>query len=112
MKEHGSIDDGLLKLVCGGSAAIISKSSFAPFERVRLLMQTRSMMSPQEVFRQVRLDQGIRSLWRGNFVNCARVFPTHGLRFALMDKYQQLVRIGYESQSLPLWRQMLAGKYA
>lgn len=43
------------------------------------------------VMRKIIVKQGFFALWRGNLINCIRVFPTHALRFSLFHHMQKKV---------------------
>ena len=76
-----------------GCAAAVSKTSAAPIERVKLLLQNQG-----ELLKQGRLDtryrgvrdcvtrtfnsEGVASFWRGNFASVLRYFPQQALNFA------------------------------
>ncbi|MCD9559767.1 ADP,ATP carrier protein ER-ANT1 [Datura stramonium] len=71
----------------GGTAAIFAKSSAAPIERVKLLLQNqgelmkrgqlkRPYMGIGDCFRRILREEGFLSLWRGNQANVIRYFPT------------------------------------
>ena len=90
----------------------------APFERVRLLLQTQSLIPGHQkpytglTDALVRLprEQGILSLWRGNLPNLLRIVPTYGLRFTFLDYFQTIASWGSpEGQPLSLPRQMISG---
>jgi solute carrier family 25 (adenine nucleotide translocator) protein 4/5/6/31 len=84
-------------LLVGGTAGAIAKTSMAPVERVKLLMQT--MDSNPDVlsgkvkrysgigdcFRRVHAEQGLASFWRRNLVNCMRYAPQQGSALAFND---------------------------
>jgi solute carrier family 25 (adenine nucleotide translocator) protein 4/5/6/31 len=36
-------------------------------------------------------EQGVRALWKGNLVNCARYFPTQAMNFAFKERYQAIL---------------------
>ena len=79
--------------VLSGSAAAVAKTSAAPIERVKLLLQNQG-----ELLKQGRLEsryggvrecvvrtltsEGITSFWRGNFASVVRYFPQQALNFA------------------------------
>ncbi|XP_033117238.1 ADP/ATP translocase 1-like [Anneissia japonica] len=87
-------------LAAGGVAAAISKTAVAPIERVKLLLQvqaaSKQISADKEYkgiidcFTRVTKEQGFFSLWRGNFTNVIRYFPTQALNFAFKDKYKQI----------------------
>ena len=76
-----------------GCAAAVSKTSAAPIERVKLLLQNQG-----ELLKQGRLDtryrgvkdcvtrtfisEGVASFWRGNYASVLRYFPQQALNFA------------------------------
>jgi len=87
-----------------GSAAAVSKTSAAPIERVKLLLQNQG-----ELLKQGRLDtrymgvrdcvtrtfanEGVTSFWRGNFASVLRYFPQQALNFAFKDEIQKKFRV-------------------
>jgi solute carrier family 25 (mitochondrial adenine nucleotide translocator), member 4/5/6/31 len=85
----------------GGVSAAISKTIVAPIERVKLLLQTqdanKKIQSGEakrytgivDCFVRVSKEEGVGSLWRGNFANVLRYFPTQALNFAFKDTYKK-----------------------
>ena len=83
------------------SAMAVSKTATAPFERIRLLLQTQPALS--HIPRAHRLQglyhatlriprvQGYASLWRGNLANILRVVPHTLLRFSANDSYKEML---------------------
>ncbi len=77
----------------GGVAGIISKTVVAPVERVKLLMQTqvenhkllKKYTGVTECLTRCVKEEGVISLWRGNWVNVIRYFPTQALSFSFKD---------------------------
>lgn len=43
-----------------------------------------------DCFRRVSQEQGVASLWRGNFANVIRYFPTQALNFAFKDSFKRM----------------------
>ena len=98
-----------------GIAAAVSKTSAAPIERVKLLLQNQG-----ELLKQGRLDraysgvrecvvrtytrEGLTSFWRGNFASVIRYFPQQALNFAFKVRF----RILTFSKSLVLYSLTLA----
>ncbi len=86
-----------------GTAAAISKTSAAPIERVKLLLQNQN-----ELLKQGRLDarysgirdcvartfrnEGVLAFWRGNLASVIRYFPQQALNFAFKDQIQTVFR--------------------
>jgi len=96
----------------------MARSVVAPIDRVKLLIQTSFMVNqgqgvaqavgaggavnpalamPKEhtgivrTFNSILRNEGVGSLWRGNAINCVRVFPYAGLQFASYEKYRGLM---------------------
>lgn len=90
--------------VLSGCAAAVAKTSAAPIERVKLLLQNQG-----ELLKQGRLDtryggvrecvvrtltnEGVTSFWRGNFASVVRYFPQQALNFAFKDEIQKRFKI-------------------
>ncbi|KAB0407510.1 hypothetical protein E2I00_015482 [Balaenoptera physalus] len=85
-------------LLAGGVAAAVTKTTVAPIERVKLLLQVQAsskQISPEAHY------------WRGNLANVIRYFPTQALNFAFKDKYKQLFMSGVNKEK-QFWRWFLA----
>ena len=85
----------------GGVSAAVSKTAAAPIERVKLLIQNQDEMLKSgrlshpykgigECFSRTINDEGMLSLWRGNWTNVIRYFPTQALNFAFKDYFKSL----------------------
>jgi solute carrier family 25 (adenine nucleotide translocator) protein 4/5/6/31 len=83
----------------GGVAGIISKTIVAPIERVKLLMQTqrenekvvKPYKSSMDCFLRCLREEGVVALWRGNWVNVIRYFPTQALGFSFKEYFNTLI---------------------
>ncbi|XP_046836895.1 ADP,ATP carrier protein-like [Vespa crabro] len=105
----------LLDFLAGGISAAVAKTSVAPIERVKLILQVQhtSKQIPADkrykgmldVFIRVPKETGILSLWRGNLANVIRYFPTQALNFAFKDKYKALFLGGVPKEAF--WRTFL-----
>lgn len=93
-------------------------ATVAPFERIRLLLQTQSLIPGHakpynglfDALQRIPKEQGITSLWRGNVPNLLRIVPTYGVRFTLFDYFQSVASIGLpKGEPLSLPRQMASG---
>ncbi len=89
----------LESFLLSGTAAAISKTSAAPIERVKLLLQNQN-----ELLKQGRLEnryggvkdcvtrtlrnEGVLAFWRGNLASVIRYFPQQALNFAFKDQIQ------------------------
>uniref|UniRef100_A0A8C8SVK7 ADP/ATP translocase n=1 Tax=Pelusios castaneus TaxID=367368 RepID=A0A8C8SVK7_9SAUR len=107
----------LSDLMAGGIAAAISKTTVAPIERVKLLLQvqasSKQIRADQQYkgmidcFVRIPQEQGFFSFWRGNLANVIRYFPTQALNFAFKDKYKQLFMAGVDKDK-QFWKWFFA----
>eukprot|EP00922_Rhytidocystis_sp_ex-Travisia-forbesii_P006058 GHVS01008786.1.p1 GENE.GHVS01008786.1~~GHVS01008786.1.p1 ORF type:complete len:351 (+),score=87.31 GHVS01008786.1:292-1344(+) len=92
----------LISFLLGGIAGGISKTVVAPLERVKLLLQVQDASTQigvgtgtekyngfSDCIKRVYKEQGFLSLWRGNWANVLRYFPTQALNFACKEQYQK-----------------------
>ncbi|XP_067386278.1 ADP/ATP translocase 4 [Emydura macquarii macquarii] len=104
-------------LMAGGVAAAISKTTVAPIERVKLLLQvqasSKQIRADQQYkgmidcFVRIPKEQGFFSFWRGNLANVIRYFPTQALNFAFKDKYKQIFMSGVDKDK-QFWKWFFA----
>eukprot|EP00939_MAST-03C_sp_MAST-3C-sp1_P001768 g1768.t1 len=88
------------KMIAGALTGVVTKSSTAPLERVKILIQTQSMARSASspvggvlpMLRRVVRQDGALALWRGNGANCIRVVPVYALKFTMNDVFRDLVR--------------------
>jgi hypothetical protein len=98
------------KLVAGGCAGAVSRTLTAPLERVKLVLQVQQVQmaggeavaAPSatarpfrgvlDALRRLTIEQGVRSLWRGNGINCLRIVPNSGIKLA---SYSELKAIAF-----------------
>ena len=84
----------------GGFTAAIAKTATAPIERVKLVIQTQDANEEMkkkglrykgimDCFFGIVKNDGASALWRGNFANVIRYFPTQALNFAFKDFYKR-----------------------
>jgi len=90
-------NDFLLNFMAGGVSGAVAKTTTAPIERVKLLIQTQDanpkIISGEvarytgivDCFTRVAGEQGVKAFWRGNLTNIIRYFPTQAFNFAFKD---------------------------
>jgi solute carrier family 25 (adenine nucleotide translocator) protein 4/5/6/31 len=96
-EKKSGLEQLLSDLLIGGSIGAVAKTVMAPVERVKLLMQTQDS-NPKvrsgevqrysgigDCFKRVLAEQGLKSFWRGNLVNCLRYAPQQGSALAFND---------------------------
>ncbi len=75
---HQQRTEVIQSFVSGGIAGVLAKTAIAPFERIKFIYMTSSesfryKAALQKTAEIVRTE-GFFSLWRGNIVNCTRIF--------------------------------------
>jgi solute carrier family 25 (adenine nucleotide translocator) protein 4/5/6/31 len=94
-----------IDFLMGGVAAAVSKTAAAPIERIKLLVQNQDEMiragrldkpysGVADCFVRVTKEEGVVALWRGNWANVLRYFPTQALNFAFKDQIKRM--FGYK----------------
>jgi solute carrier family 25 (adenine nucleotide translocator) protein 4/5/6/31 len=118
MSEGGS--GGQAKLgfyedfMLGGISAGVSKTAAAPIERVKLLVQNQAEMlktgrlaTPYngvlDCFRRTIAEEGVVALWRGNWANVLRYFPTQALNLAFKEQFKTLFNFRRDRDGYTKW---------
>jgi len=101
MEKKNDLTGFAVNFLMGGVSAAVSKTAAAPIERIKLLIQNQDEMLKSgrldrkydgiaDCFGRVVKDEGVVSLWRGNFANVLRYFPTQALNFAFKDQIKAM----------------------
>ena len=100
-------------LLAGGVAGSVSRTAVAPLERLKILMQVQGndkvYTGVWQGTRHMWRQEGMRGLFKGNGLNCIRIFPNQAIKFM---SYEQLSRRishylmdrGEDGTLTPLWR--------
>mmetsp|Transcript_29048 Transcript_29048/g.57024 ORF Transcript_29048/g.57024 Transcript_29048/m.57024 type:complete len:395 (-) Transcript_29048:151-1335(-) len=84
------------QLACGGIAGAVARTSVAPIDRVKILMQTQHIQLKGEkkytgirqTLQTILQEEGVKRLWRGNMTNMVRVIPYSATQFATYDFFK------------------------
>jgi solute carrier family 25 phosphate transporter 23/24/25/41 len=113
--EGLSVRDRRLYVLAGGLAGILGRTATAPFDRMRVYLQNET----QEVFsgREARKGdlpkgtlrgtivhfwhgvqilfrtRGLPEFWRGNFIECLRVFPATAAQFGMVEYVKGIFKV-------------------
>ncbi|KAJ7596982.1 mitochondrial carrier [Mycena floridula] len=101
VKRTKSPKDFATDFLMGGVSAAVAKTSAAPIERIKLLIQNQDEMIKQgrlstpykgiwDATTRTTSEEGVIALWRGNTANVIRYFPTQALNFAFKDYFKSL----------------------
>lgn len=117
-------EKALRQFAAGAGAGVITKSTVAPLERMKVLFQVQGMSgggttaglkytSPIQAAATIFREEGVRGFYKGNGANCLRVIPVYALKFPLNDIFKEMVRKpGQEKKKLKMWQMMAAGSGA
>ncbi|EER34709.1 hypothetical protein CTRG_01570 [Candida tropicalis MYA-3404] len=90
-------NDSNASFIAGGVAGAISRTVVSPFERAKILLQLQGPGSQQAyqgmfptIFKMYR-EEGWRGLFRGNLLNCVRIFPYSAVQFATFEKCKDIM---------------------
>eukprot|EP00388_Colpodella_angusta_P012884 GDKJ01032517.1.p1 GENE.GDKJ01032517.1~~GDKJ01032517.1.p1 ORF type:complete len:316 (-),score=55.00 GDKJ01032517.1:873-1820(-) len=89
--DHNTSNDlknALIQLTSGGLAGVISRTSTAPLDRIKILMQIsrdRNHVKLNEVVSQIYKEGGTKAFFRGNGTNCLKIGPESAMRFFMYD---------------------------
>lgn len=89
-------NDTNVAFLAGGIAGAVSRTVVSPFERVKILLQVQSSTNAynEGVFgaiRQVYREEGTKGLFRGNGLNCIRIFPYSAVQFVVYENCKKHV---------------------
>jgi solute carrier family 25 (mitochondrial adenine nucleotide translocator), member 4/5/6/31 len=100
--KHRELREVGLDMALSGLSAVVSKTAVAPFERVKLVLQTQasnqSIVSKEskrytgiiDCFVRILREQGIWSFWRGNSATLLKYAPLQIMNFTLYSKLKRM----------------------
>ncbi|KAL7663054.1 Mitochondrial carrier protein [[Candida] zeylanoides] len=84
--------------VAGGVAGAVSRTVVSPFERAKILLQLQgpgTQHAYNGMFRTIfkmYADEGWRGLFRGNTLNCVRIFPYSAVQYSVFEQCKRWLR--------------------
>lgn len=93
-----------IDFLMGGVSAAISKTCASPIEVIKMRIQNMDEMIKRgtldrpytglsDCFNRIKNEEGVKALWKGNFTNVLRYFPTQALNFAFKDYFKRMFNI-------------------
>lgn len=90
----------LTNFLMGGVSAAVSKTIASPIEVIKLRIQNQDEMIKSgklaqrytgiaNCFTRISTEEGVKALWKGNWTNVLRYFPTQALNFAVKDELKK-----------------------
>lgn len=81
-------------LLAGGVAGAVSRTVVAPFERLKIIFQTQGQppmyTGVVQALQKIGREEGVKGYFKGNGVNCIRIFPTSALQFYCYETYKRV----------------------
>ncbi|KAI5960551.1 uncharacterized protein KGF55_004444 [Candida pseudojiufengensis] len=90
-------NDSNASFIAGGIAGAVSRTVVSPFERAKILLQLQGPGTNQAyhgmfpTIARMYKEEGWRGLFRGNTLNCIRIFPYSAVQFAVFEKCKDLI---------------------
>jgi len=105
------------QLIAGGLGGLVSRTSTAPLDRIKILLQAsagkgKEQISLYRVLQKILAEGGVQSLWRGNLINCMKVGPESAIRLFTFEQMKAFVKNGDEKRTLEMYQRFLAGASA
>ena len=82
--------------IASGTSALITKTSVAPLERIKILKQTQNYYNQSNygsLFNSCNFiykNEGLRGFYRGHYSNLLRIFPAYLIKFPTNEFYRNL----------------------
>lgn len=108
----------LRSIAAGGVAACCAKTTIAPLDRVKILLQAQSPhykhLGVFSILRAVPQKEGYLGLYKGNGAMMVRIFPYGAIQFMAFDNYKKLLskQIGISGHIHRLMAGSMAGMTA
>ena len=100
------------QLVTGGVAGVVARTVVAPLDRMRSIMMSGNATSAFGAGADILKKEGVLALWRGNFVNCLKVFPSSAIQFGIFEGVKDAFLLNSEDGQLQVWQRLVAGSVA
>ena len=89
----------LRSLAAGGLAGAVARTTVAPIDRVKILMQTQHVTFKgqaqyhgiKQTLKKIMQEEGVTRLWRGNVTNIVRVMPYSATQFTSYDFFKRRI---------------------
>jgi solute carrier family 25 phosphate transporter 23/24/25/41 len=82
--------------LAGTTTAVVTKTVTAPLDRMKILYQLQALRNPGKygnvwnTTKTICAEEGVRGLYKGNFVNTLRCIPSYSLKFTFNEYYKKV----------------------
>lgn len=113
-KKQTSPLEFIKDFITGGTSASISKTIASPIEVIKMRIQNQDEMVKQgsldkryngivDCARRIVSEEGPKALWKGNWTNVLRYFPTQALNFAFKDTFKRMFNKNKDKDGYMVW---------
>ncbi|CAH1795269.1 unnamed protein product, partial [Owenia fusiformis] len=99
--------------VAGGLAGICAKTTVAPFDRVKILLQAHNQhykhLGVLSTIKGVSVKEGLVGLYKGNGAQMVRIFPYAAIQFMTYEQYKKILKERYKFTKRPHLPNLIAG---
>lgn len=104
------------ELIAGGAAGAVAKTSVAPLERIKILLQTRTegfrSLGVYRSLKKVVKHEGILGFYKGNGASVLRIVPYAALHYMTYEQYRSWIVNNYSALGTGPFIDLLAGSAA
>eukprot|EP00216_Chloropicon_sp_CCMP2111_P001641 CAMPEP_0198238268 /NCGR_PEP_ID=MMETSP1446-20131203/3968_1 /TAXON_ID=1461542 ORGANISM="Unidentified sp, Strain CCMP2111" /NCGR_SAMPLE_ID=MMETSP1446 /ASSEMBLY_ACC=CAM_ASM_001112 /LENGTH=305 /DNA_ID=CAMNT_0043920659 /DNA_START=58 /DNA_END=975 /DNA_ORIENTATION=+ len=99
-------------LFSGAVAGVVSRTSTAPVDRLRMLFQVNesSRMTIMQGMRKMAAEGTLKAYFKGNGANCLKIAPETAFKFALNDRIKRIV--SKDPHNMGFFERVMAGGVA
>ncbi|XWS72434.1 hypothetical protein CRYUN_Cryun02cG0039400 [Craigia yunnanensis] len=87
------------ELIAGGAAGAFAKTTIAPLERIKILLQTRTdgfqSLGVYQSLKKVLKHEGVLGFYKGNGASVIRIIPYAALHFMTYEQYRSWILDNY-----------------
>lgn len=113
LKSNDIEQYGLLKhFMAGGAAGFLSRTTTAPFDRLKVFLQVHSNHNVTSAFRYLYKEGGAFSFWRGNGINVFKIAPESAFKFMAYEEIKRILKQSSGHQQLNMFDRFIAGGLA
>lgn len=87
--------------LAGGFAGVVSRTFTAPLELLKIYNQNYYLYNSTSI-KSILQNEGFFSLWKGNYVNCIRIFPNSGINFMVFNYSKNNINLNIDDKFINL----------
>ena len=100
----------LVVLASGGCAGLVSRTTTAPADRLKVMQQSGKSKSILEAIRHIMKQDGIKGFWTGNGTNVLKIVPESATKFYAYEFFKNT--FANDPEDISLFERLAAGSSA